>query len=295
MMAAEKGAAELTLQAYRRDLKQFFSFFPIEASQIRSEHLSAYMQKLGSLAYAPKSQARKLSVLREFCRFLYIEKILSENPAAGLISPKQEKPLPSFLRADQVQKLIETAQNHNTPSLRRIGVMIGLMFATGLRVSELVSLPETAVNHDKKQLIVHGKGSKDRIVPVSDSALRLLNDYNTYRHLFTTPQKITHWLFPSKRGQTGHITRTSFFKELKLLAAEAGLNPDVISPHTLRHAFATNLLDHQADLRSVQKMLGHESIATTQIYTHVTSTNLLEQVRQKHPLSHHRLKESGHV
>jgi integrase/recombinase XerD len=163
--------------------------------------------------------------------------------------------------------------------------MITLMFATGLRVSELVSLSQTAVNHDKKLLCVRGKGNKERLVPVSDVALAALDDYETYRGEFMREGARSLWLFPAKRGDSGHLSRSTFFSQLKALARECGLNDTLISPHTLRHSFATTLLNHDADLRSVQKMLGHESIATTQIYTHITSEKLLQSVRARHPLA----------
>ena len=289
MMAAEKGVAVNTLAAYKRDICQFFEVCSIEPQNISEQDLSTFMQFLGAHYYTPKTQARKLSALREFCKFLFSEKILNENPAANISSPKQEKPLPKFLTPDQISMLISQAQNHNNPSMQRIGVMIELMFATGLRISELVSLPERAVNFDKKQVMVKGKGSKERIVPISIQALNSLKTYGQYRQFFCKNGKTSPWLFPSKSAQSGHITRDTFFKQLKQLALECNLDARLISPHTLRHSFATNLLNHHADLRSVQKMLGHENIATTEIYTHITSDKLMETVKQKHPLHNFKL------
>lgn len=289
MMAAEKGVAVNTLAAYKRDICQFFEVCRVEPQNINEQNISAFMQFLGAHYYAPKTQARKLSALREFCRFLFSEKILKENPSVNISSPKQEKPLPKFLTPNQISLLITQAQNHSNPAIKRIGVMIELMFATGLRVSELVSLPERAVNFDKRQVMVKGKGSKERIVPISPKALNSLKIYGQYRQLFCKNGKTSPWLFPSKSAQSGHITRDAFFKQLKQLALECNLNAQLISPHTLRHSFATNLLNHHADLRSVQKMLGHENIATTEIYTHITSDKLMETVRQKHPLHNFKL------
>lgn len=294
MMAAEKGAADNTLAAYRCDLKQFFEYSKIEAEQIEPKHITAFMQKLGEKCYSPRTQARKLSSLREFCRFLYIEKILQTNPAADATSPKADKPLPKFLTPRQIRLMTERAKQYSDPSMRRIGVMISLMFAAGLRVSELVSLAENAVNHDKKQVRVHGKGSKERIVPVADFALRELNDYALYRDNFITRKQNDIWLFPAKRGLTGHISRTTFYSCLKQLAIDCDLNPKLVSPHALRHSFATNLINHGADLRAVQKMLGHESIATTEIYTHITSQQLMAKVCRSHPLAQHHLQEISH-
>lgn len=289
MMAAEKGAADNTLAAYRRDINQFFAMTGVDVEQISSEDVAFYVGKMGEKAFAPKTQARKLSALREFCRFLFSEKILKDNPTANILTPKQEKPLPKFLTPLQICQLIKQAQNHKSIPVKRIGVMIQLMFATGLRVSELVSLPERAVNFDKKQVMVKGKGSKERIVPISIQALNSLKTYGQYRQLFCKNGKTSQWLFPSKSAQSGHITRDTFFKQLKQLALECDLDARLISPHTLRHSFATNLLNHHADLRSVQKMLGHENIATTEIYTHITSDKLMETVRQKHPLHNFKL------
>ena len=286
MMAAEKGAADNTLAAYRHDINQFFAFTGIESpEQISVKDISFYINKLGEKAFAPKTQARKLSALREFCRFLFSEKILKDNPTANILTPKQEKPLPKFLTPQQIRQLVERAQNHKSLSGKRIGVMIQLMFATGLRVSELVALPENAINYNKHQLSVCGKGSKERLIPISQSAIEAILDYtNKTRDNFIAKGKKSPWLFPSKTAADGHITRDAFFKELKKLAAECGFDTRLISPHTLRHSFATNLINHQADLRSVQKMLGHESVATTEIYTHITSQRLMDTVKQKHPL-----------
>ena len=224
-MAAEKGAAVNTLDAYQRDILQFFEICPVPPEKISEQNISAYIQELGNRYYSPKSQARKLSAMREFCRFLFSENILRENPAANISSPKQEKPLPKFLTPVQIDVLSKTAQEHSNFSIKRIGVMIDLMFATGLRVSELISLPERAINTDKKQIMVKGKGSKERIVPVADSAIRKVLEYcNTYRNNFIAEGKTSNWLFPSKSSQSGHITRDTFFKNLKMLAIEAELD-----------------------------------------------------------------------
>lgn len=287
MMSAEKGATENTLQAYRRDIEQFFEITETEPENILPQTVSDYIKKLNVMAYTTKTQARKLSALREFCRFLFSEKILKDNPTTNILTPKQEKPLPKFLTPEQILQLIQQAQNHHSFSFKRIGVMIELMFATGLRVSELVALPDNAINYDKRQLCVRGKGNKERIVPISRKAIETVLDYTeSYREKFIVKNKKSSWLFPSKSAVSGHITRDTFFKQLKLLALECGFNSQLVSPHVLRHSFATNLINHQADLRSVQKMLGHESVATTEIYTHITSKKLMETIRQKHPLQY---------
>ncbi len=289
MMAAEKGASPRTLEAYENDLKQFLEICGCEPQDISARHISLYTQALGARAYAPKSQARKLSAVRDFCRFLFSEKIINDNPTLDVSAPKQEKPLPKFLTAAQIQQLGKQALMHHKESYKRIGVMIALMFATGLRVSELVGLPANAVNFDKKLITVRGKGAKERLVPVSDKALHALLEYESYRQSFAPKGKISDKLFPSKTSASGHITRDMFFKMLKKLALECGFNTDLISPHTLRHSFATNLINHDADLRSVQKMLGHENITTTEIYTHITSDKLLQTARSKHPMNSFKL------
>ena len=288
MMTAEKGAAENTIDAYRRDILQFFDLFP-QTATLTKEQAAQFMRSLAERCYAPKTQARKLSALKEFCRFLYSEKIIDDNPLAHISSPKQEKPLPKFLTPAQIQRLIQQAGNHKNPQLRRCGFMICLMFACGLRVSEMISLPENAINETKKQVMVKGKGSKERIVPISDTALAALREYLSDRPQFIGKNKSSPWLFPSKSAAGGHLTRGSFFKYLKLLALECDLPAALISPHTLRHSFATNLINHQADLRSVQKMLGHENIATTEIYTHITSQNLIDSVTHKHPIQNFKI------
>lgn len=283
MMSAERGAAENTLCSYRHDLEQFFQITKIDAAQIKQAQIQLYLQKLKERSYAPRTQARKLSALKEFCKFLYTEDILNENPTLNISVPKLDKPLPKFQTPEQIRCLIDRAVSHGTPAFKRIAVMISLMFATGLRISELVALKENAVNHDKRQVCIRGKGNKERIVPVAKSVLKDLADYASYRNFFIGKNKTSIWLFPSKRG--GHIDRSSFAKTLKQLAKECDMNLSTVSPHTLRHSFATNLLNHDADLRSVQEMLGHKSINTTEIYTHVSTSHLLAEVCQNHPLN----------
>lgn len=288
VMAAERGASPNTIDAYCRDLEQFFKYFNIQAKSISSSHISNYTQWLGEKYYSPKTQTRKLSAIKEFCKFLFSEKIITQNPALNISAPKPEKPLPSFLTPEQISLLVKQAQCRNSYALKRIGVMIAVMFATGLRVSELVSLPQNAINHDRHIISVRGKGSKERIVPINHYVSQTIFAYEKYRNRFIAKGKSSKFLFPSKFSASGHITRFEFYKQLKTLALECGIYTP-ISPHTLRHSFATNLLNHHADLRSVQKMLGHENIATTEIYTHITSENLVKEVLNKHPLQNFKL------
>lgn len=284
MMRAETGASENTIASYSFDLLQFVEKCPLPFEKITSEDISAYICFLSEKNYAPRSVARKISTLKDFFKFLYSEKEISANPTANITAPKQEKPLPKFLTQSEVKTLIETAQNKNSVAFQRLAVMLELMYACGLRVSELVSLPENCINFDKRQILVRGKGNKERLIPIADNAVKIILDYFDMRQEFIRGRK-SIWLFPSKQSSSGHITRSAFFKNLKELAVQAGISPEKVSPHVLRHSFATHLLHNGADLRSVQKMLGHADISTTEIYTHIMSKELLDEVRSKHPLS----------
>ena len=287
MMAAEKGASLNTLSAYQRDVEQFTDFAEItETAQITQERIEAYIQELHSRQYAPKSIARKLSALKEFGKFLYSEHLLPLNPAQDILTPKQEKPLPHFLTLSEIKSLLDAAEQKKDYRWQRIAVMIELMYATGLRVSELVGLPLNAISYHKGTLTIFGKGSKERIVPVAQKALISIENYMPLRQEFIKKNTASPWLFPSLVATGGHFTRDAFYKDLKILAAECGIYASRVTPHVLRHSFATHLLNNNADLRSVQKMLGHENITTTEIYTHITSQKLLNTVCQKHPLAH---------
>lgn len=288
MMAAEKGSSLNTLNAYRRDLVQFLEFGDFaDFTEITKPKIEEFIRDLNKRAYAPKSLARKLSAVKEFCKFLYSEKLLAENPAQNVLTPKQEKPLPKFLTFAEIEDLISTASHKNDYRWQRVAVMIELMYATGLRVSELVGLPLNAINYKKQTLSVMGKGSKERIVPVAERVLRAVNVYLPLRAEFIKKNASSVWLFPSLTAVDGHFTRDAFYKDLKVLAAECGIYPSKISPHVLRHSFATHLINNEADLRSVQKMLGHENITTTEIYTHIMAHKLMQTVCDKHPLSHY--------
>lgn len=285
--AAEKGASQNTLQAYESDLRQFLTFSGIEnCADLTQNRIELFMQDLYERKYAPKSIARKLSALKEFCKFLYTEKEIATNPTADILSPKQEKPLPKFLTAEEISLIVKTAVESDDYRIRRLAVMIELMYASGLRVSELVGLPENAVNFKKNLLTVCGKGNKERVVPIAESAMDMLREFTPLRQNFIKKKGTSPWLFPSLTSTCGHLTRDAFYKDLKVLAARCGIYPSRVSPHVLRHSFATHLINNDADLRSVQKMLGHESISTTEIYTHITRHKLLDTVCQKHPLAH---------
>lgn len=283
MLIAEKGASLNTKEAYRRDIEQFTEDIA-DYSQITPQKIKNFIDKIAARGQTAKTQARKLSAIREFCKFLFTEGLIQQNPAADIDSPKPQKPLPKFLNESEMDTLIDTAKKHQNIRERRIAAMLILMYHCGLRVSELVSLPINNINQSKKQITVFGKGAKERIIPISDTALEEIKDYLQIRHCFTK-DKESKWLFPSQTAKEGHITRDSFYKHLKELAVQAGISPSRITPHVLRHSFATQLLRHKADLRSVQKMLGHENISTTEIYTHIISEELIETVQKLHPLA----------
>lgn len=293
MMAAERGASQNTLSAYNRDIEQFLVFADVEGdlNLISPQTVQSFLQYLSSKHFAPKTLARKLSAVREFCKFLYSEKIIATNPAAEVLTPKQEKPLPKFLSLEEITGLINAAKEKNEYRWSRVAVMIELMYATGLRVSELVSLPETAVNYNKKLITIRGKGQKERVVPIAEKALEAVGKYSELREKFIKSHSTSPWLFPSLTATGGHFTRDAFYKDLKILAAECGIYPSKVSPHVLRHSFATHLINNDADLRSVQEMLGHENISTTEIYTHITGQKLQDTVRKLHPLANFKLEE----
>lgn len=283
-LSAEKGFSANSLQAYELDLTQFLSYISVAPENICAEHISDFIRHLTQHSYALKTINRKLSSIRMFCKFLLQEQILKENPLSDISSPKQEKPLPHFLSQAQVEQLYQAAVSHQNISFKRIGTIIKLMFATGLRVSEVLSLTLSAVNPEKKQIYVKGKGSKDRIVFFDESTQTELNNYILSTRPFFMSSKNTRFLFPSRTSHDGHLTRDAFFKALKKLAFSCQIPCNLISPHTLRHSFATNLINHDVDLRSIQQMLGHENIATTQIYTHITSHKAIDLALKKHPL-----------
>ncbi|MCM1324568.1 MAG: tyrosine recombinase [Acetobacter sp.] len=285
MKAVENGAALNTLKAYRNDLNQYAKgILPLLVQNVKMEDIEEYLKKLKDSGCRPKTLSRKISALREFYKFLQSEHILVENPACKLRTPKIGKTLPLFLSTKEVKRLCEVSKKHKKKfSIVRMRVMINLMYSTGLRVSELVSLPENAINYDLHQILIYGKGSKERIVPITKEVITEIFEYLEYRQQFLGERK-SKWLFPSIRALSGHMTRDGFFKNLKKMAGEAGIDQEKVHPHVLRHSFATKLVNKNADLRSIQKMLGHENVVTTEIYTHITTEKLKNEVKKKHPL-----------
>jgi len=287
MKAVEKGAALNTLKAYRNDLEQYTKgVYPLLVQNVKTEDIEAYLRELKEEGCLPKTLSRKISALREFYKFLQSEKIIAENPANKLRTPKIGKSLPLFLTAREVKKLCIASRKEKGEKFTsiRMCLMIKLMYSSGLRVSELVTLPENAINYDSHQILIYGKGSKERIVPVTKEVIDDVFEYLECRRMFLAGRK-NKWLFPSITSLSGHITRDGFFKNLKKIAAKAGIAQEKVHPHVLRHSFATKLVNNNADLRSIQKMLGHENIVTTEIYTHITTKKLAEEVKKHHPLA----------
>ncbi len=288
MLAAERGAAPLTLAAYRSDLADLAGFLvarrlPLEAAD--SVALHAYL--VAATGVGPRTLARRISAMRQFYKFLVIDDIRRDDPAAGLETPGLGRPLPKILSENEVAALIAAAHAAAGSDGIRLACLVELLYATGLRISELVTLPLAAAQRDPRFLIVTGKGGKERVAPLSEPSRVALAGYLACRDRFLTGSRPSRWLFPS-RGRGGHLTRQRAGQLLKELAVKAGLEPRRLSPHVLRHAFASHLLDHGADLRSVQQMLGHADIATTQIYTHVLGDRLRKLVETAHPLARRR-------
>ncbi len=309
MMAAERAASGHTVAAYRRDLEDFLAYgkqHKLRLSHLRSQAIEAYLATLSARGLSPQTQARRLSAIKQFFQFLYSEKLRRDNPAATVEAPRLAKTLPQVLTADDIHLLLECAALDDSPKGLRLSAMLELVYGAGLRVSELVSLPLSAV-HKQDFMLVRGKGSKERLVPLGAKARLALASYLKVRDMFlqdngarmtedkekrkksaSSPSVNRHpsstYLFPYHRA-SGHITRQQFGVMLKELAIKAGINPEKISPHALRHSFATHLLEGGADLRVIQELLGHSDIATTQIYTHVAGLHLKQLVEEKHPLA----------
>jgi integrase/recombinase XerD len=287
MLAAERGAAQLTLAAYRNDLRQVETFLKarkIELIEATSDDLRRYFASLAGAKRSPGTAARRLSALRQFYGFLVQERTRRDDPTAGLDGPRLRRALPKVLMEMEAAKLIAAARMKPGSEGARLVCLVELLYGAGLRVSELVSLPLAAARRGERFLIVRGKGSKERLVPLGAPARAALDAWLVARGDFIKENATSRFLFPS-RGREGHLTRRRCGQLLKELAAAAGLDPDKLSPHVLRHAFASHLVDRGADLRSVQEMLGHADIATTQIYTHVQGERLKRLVAEAHPLA----------
>lgn len=286
MLRAERGASDNTVQAYRRDLAHLNAFLIGKGMSLDgadAADLHGYLAALDRAGMAPRTAARRLSAMRQFYRFLHAEGRRADNPTATLDSPRRGRPLPRLLSEEQVDDLLRVAGTRPGPEGVRLAALMQLLYATGMRVSELVGLPLAAAVRDPRLILVRGKGGNERLVPLNEAAREAVQAWIEVRR--KNPRLAdSGFLFPSRSG-AGHLTRHRFGQLLKELAIEAGIDPAKVSPHVLRHAFATHLLNRGADLRSVQQMLGHADISTTQIYTHVLDERLRQLVESHHPLA----------
>ena len=300
-MAVERGASPHTLAAYQRDLADVAGVIGTTGCDLAAatkSHLTTYLAQLAQRGTSPRTAARRLSCLRQFYKFLFAEGLRTDDPSAGLDSPRQGRSLPKYLTEAEVEALLAAARLLPRRSARATA-LLELLYATGLRVSELVGLPVAAVRQGMA-VIVRGKGGKERLVPMGSAARDAIDAYLAVRaadipmkvalkeqaasRRGPAPAPVSPWLFPSD-AKAGHLTREGFALMLKDLAIAAGISPSRVSPHVLRHSFATHLLSHGADLRSLQQMLGHADISTTQIYTHVLEERLRRLVTEHHPLA----------
>jgi integrase/recombinase XerD len=299
MLAAEQGAGDNTLDAYRGDLTDFSEFLGRAGQSFagaETQTLRDYLADLDTRGFKSSSVARRLSAMRHLFRFLLNERIRSDDPAAILSGPKRGRGLPKVLSIADVDRMLTRAkqltETDAAPAQRvralRLNCLLEVLYATGLRVSELVSLPLSAARRDARMIVVRGKGNKERLVPLNEASRQAMADYLAAMEALKPEKKknapASKWLFPSF-GESGHLTRQHFARDLKELASASGLAPRLVSPHVLRHAFASHLLHNGADLRIVQTLLGHTDISTTQIYTHVVEERLKSLVRDLHPLA----------
>jgi integrase/recombinase XerD len=299
MLSAERGASVNTLDAYSRDLAHFSSFVHKRDRSLdaaTTEDITNFITQMVEEGLAASSRARRLSALKQFYRFLVSEGVRPDDPASMVGGPKRDAALPKTLTVDEVDQLLgaarrKVAESRSTQRAKalRLYCLLEILYATGMRVSELVALPRTALVGDDRTLTITGKGGRQRMVPLNSAAQEALMLY--IQELDTPVSKEagrdegrSQWLFPSW-GQQGYLTRQRLAQELKALARDAGVEPSRISPHVLRHAFASHLIERGADLRSVQKLLGHADITTTQVYTHIREGHLRKVVQEHHPLS----------
>ena len=288
VLASEKGLAVNTRISYRNDILQFLVFLEKnkkKINEITSIDIEKFTSKFTTQGLEKSTISRKMSALNHFFIFLLEENMIKRNPINELDLPKQIKKLPKILSVDQVEKLIKSSREDQSINGIRLNTMIEILYATGIRVSELVEMKLSATYAEKNFLLVQGKGNKERLVPISENTEEKIKDYLKIRNEYINNDTESKWLFPSKQSSKGHITRQRFNQLLQTLCERVNLNNIRISPHKLRHAFATHLLANGVDLRSLQQMLGHADISTTQIYTHVLKDRLKKLVSDNHPLS----------
>lgn len=293
MMAAERGASDNTLASYRRDLEDASAHFSSDGANLAAagpHDLRAYLDSIAAQGFAASSQARKLSALRQFFKFLYAEGLRADDPTGVLDSPRRGRSLPKTMSEDTTGRLLSRAAaetksppNDDTAGAIRLHALVEVLYATGLRVSELVSLPLAVAMRDERFFVVRGKGNKERLVPLSETARLAMRSWLAWRARMPVAGE-SPFLFPAA-SDSGYLPRQVFARELKALAARAGIPAAKVSPHVLRHAFASHLLQNGADLRAVQQLLGHSDISTTQIYTHVLEERLMRLVNEHHPLA----------
>ena len=288
MMTAERGAAKNTVQSYGNDLDALNAYLLARKTDLAgasTERLRGWLSAETGRGMSAGTAARRLSTLRQFYRFLLGEGLRADDPAAALDSPRRGRSLPKILSVAEVDALFAAAAGAPGAAGLRLRALLETIYATGMRGSELVTLPVAAVERDPQMLIVRGKGDKERLVPLSEPAREALAAWRVARDGLGLAPRSRPFLFPSREGKEGHLTRQRFAQMLKRLAADAGLDPRLVSPHVLRHAFASHLLAGGADLRTLQAMLGHSDISTTQIYTHVLDERLKVLVGRHHPLA----------
>jgi len=290
MMSAERGAAENTLAGYRRDLEDAAETIAGNLADASSDAIRTYLDGMAARGFAPTSQARKLSALRQFFKFLYAEGLRGDDPTGTLDSPKKGRPLPKVMSEAETGRLLDRAareaddpEQDDRLAALRLHALVEVLYATGLRVSELVGLPVTVAQRDDRFFMVRGKGGKERMVPLSAKARAAMRTWLAARAAVPAFAE-SPFLFPAG-SESGHLARQVFARDLKGLAARAGIASASLSPHVLRHAFASHLLQNGADLRAVQQLLGHADISTTQIYTHVLEERLVRLVNEHHPLA----------
>ena len=285
MLLVERGLGHNTVDAYLSDLMHYNNVFPernLAAASVND--LIAYFDILRTRGISNATVARRLTSLRQFFGFLVLDGARMEDPTDTLDNPKRGRPLPKILLEDQVDDLLSVVARDTTPVGMRLSAIVEILYASGMRISEVVNLPVGATRKEQPWLIVRGKGDKERLVPLTRSAISKMQDYMSVRGYFIRKGQASPFLFPSG-GSSGHVARQVIARHLKEAALIAGLGPDLVSPHVLRHAFASHLLANGADLRSVQKLLGHADISTTEIYTHVLDERLASLVHGHHPLA----------
>jgi integrase/recombinase XerD len=290
MLSAERGASTNTIEAYAADLEDFLRFLSergVSPPDATAGDIQAYLGLLANEGQAPTSRARRLSALKQYYRFLLAENLIALDPTSGLQGPKKQRALPKVLSIAEVDRLLAVSQNQCEGQegraffrALRFHCLLEILYATGMRVSELVGLPRSVLRGDKRVLTIKGKGGRERLVPLNATARSALDAFLGVSGRFDNSE----WLFPSKSA-LGHVTRQGFAQDLKEVAEAAGIAPERVSPHVLRHAFASHLLDRGADLRAVQQLLGHADISTTEIYTHVLQERLKALVNAHHPLA----------